>query len=189
MSEAKLTTTNIGVEKLKSLKRLSAQLGLKQVEFINAAVDYFRKTGIDPTKEIFSPREEIAKMTKRLDEVIGVIKTHERDKLGPLVEQLALFIAQFQEAFSSMVVKEDLRLLEFRYESMIQKLDRIKSLENQTSTGFQDSLKALRQLEEKEKVLAQLLALMFEALKNKSIIGSISEEDKKNFDNALRQVR
>ncbi|MFP4557644.1 MAG: BfmA/BtgA family mobilization protein [Bacteroidales bacterium] len=63
---------------------------MKQVEFINSAIDYFKKTGINPAAEIYTPREEIEMLRKRLEEVIKYLQVHERQKLGPLMERLIL---------------------------------------------------------------------------------------------------
>ena len=57
-----LTTTNIGTDELKRVKKLSSTFGLKQVDFINYSVRYFSRTGINPAEEIYSPREEIARL-------------------------------------------------------------------------------------------------------------------------------
>lgn len=188
MSDAKLTTTNIGVEQLKSLKKLSTKHGLKQVEFINASIDYFRKTGINPSEEIFSPREEIARLAKRQDEIIGVIKTHEK-KLAPLLERLALLDAQIRETTSNLIEKEDLRGIEHKIHGISSSVDRIRSIESAISTGFRDSLQSTNRVAETNRDTALLVSLIFDALKNKKVLGSITDEDIKNFENALRKIR
>ena len=68
-----LTTTNIGKSELKSLRSLAQKHNLKQVDFINHAIAYFKKTGINPADEIYSPREEISKLSHRVDQVIRFI--------------------------------------------------------------------------------------------------------------------
>lgn len=74
MDNNTLTTTNIGKEELKNLRKIASHHGLKQVEFVSASISYFRKTGINPAEEIYSLREEIERLTKRVDEVIKLMQ-------------------------------------------------------------------------------------------------------------------
>lgn len=111
MGSIKLTTTNISVDHLKYLKKLAEKNGLKQVEFINAMVDFFRKTGVNPVEEISSPREEIQKLTKRVDEVIRFMQYHEKNKLSPLFERMLLLDKQLKDTYSKVVTADDLKPL------------------------------------------------------------------------------
>src|SRR5690554_5157982 len=92
-----LTTTNIGKSELKSLRSLAQKHNLKQVDFINHAIAYFKKTGINPADEIYSPREEISKLSHRVDQVIRFIKTQEEKKLTPLLYELILISRKLNE--------------------------------------------------------------------------------------------
>jgi NifB/MoaA-like Fe-S oxidoreductase len=85
-----LTTTNIGKAELKSLRALARKHNLKQVDFINHSISYFKKTGINPADEIFSPREEINKLTTRVDQIVRFIRTQEEKKLTPLLDELTI---------------------------------------------------------------------------------------------------
>ena len=96
MDKKTITTTNIGIEELKHLRRLSKQHGLKQVEFINLSIQYFRKLGISPSEKIFTPREEFAILKKRVDEVVSFLVVHEK-KLSPLMERLILLEKKLSE--------------------------------------------------------------------------------------------
>lgn len=190
MSNTTLTTTNIAKDKLRSLRKLASHHNLKQVEFINAAIDYFRKTGINPAEEIYSPREEIARLTKRVDEVIRFLQVHERNKLLPLMERLILLEKKLSEGYGKVAEKEDIKKL----------LAGLQVLERQLAaniSGMSQNLVAQKErtqsgmdkLETQVMKLTMLVGLLFEAMRNRSKLGSMREEDIQNFEHALREVR
>lgn len=190
MSNTNLTTTNIAKDKLRSLRKLASQHSLKQVEFINAAIDYFRKTGINPAEEIYSPREEIARLTKRVDEVIRFLQVHERNKLSPLMERLILLERKLSEGYGKVAEKEDLKkliaglqVLERQLTSSISEVGQSLVAQNERAQTGMNTLKSLVVR------LAKLVGLLFEAMRNRSKLGSMREEDIQNFEHALREVR
>ena len=68
------------------LKKLSSNLDMTQGDFIAHAVEYFKKTGINPSEPIQSPREELTKVNKRINDVIAFIRTQESLYLKPILE-------------------------------------------------------------------------------------------------------
>lgn len=62
-----------------SLKKLCRKLGIKQKEFIPLAVDYFKKTGIDPQDPPDQITNDLQQITKRSENrLIGFIKTQDK---------------------------------------------------------------------------------------------------------------
>jgi hypothetical protein len=102
-----LTTTNIGLVQRDRLKLLSRKHGVSQVEFINACVEYFHKSQVNPLEPILSPKDEIAKLTKRVDQVVRFIRTQEEKKLDPLLNNLIIVERKFQEMLGQSLTRKD----------------------------------------------------------------------------------
>lgn len=191
MSTIKLTTTNIGVEELKHLKKLSIHHKLKQVEFINSAIDYFKKTGINPSEQIYSPREEIEMLKKRLEEVIKFLQVHEKQKLSPLMERLILLEKKLSENTSKESISindlNNISELIASYKNSIEgQLNRISLGINKFSENVNTSMIAQYELQKKT---AHLTGLLFECIRNRNLTGKMSESDIQNFENALSKIR
>ena len=190
MTDRNLTTVNIGSDVQKHLKKLAKHHGLSQVGFLNASVSYFRKTGINPAEEIYSPREEIARLTKRVDEVIRFMQTHEKQKLSPLMERLILLEKQLKENYSKTITIEDLNKMQKELASIVSNI--LLNIQNQGQLirkGFETSQENSVTIYNHQKRIVELFALMFEALKNRNMTGGIRDNDIKNFENALSKIR
>jgi hypothetical protein len=191
MSTIKLTTTNIGVEELKHLRKLSTHHKLKQVEFINSAIGYFRKTGINPSEEIYSPREEIEMLKKRVEEVIKFLQVHEKQKLSPLMERLILLEKKLSENTSKESISindlNEIGELIATYKNSIEgQLNRISIGINKFSENVNVGMSAQYEL---QKNTAQLIGLLFECIRNRNLTGKMNEIDIKNFENAISKIR
>jgi len=189
MDSNTLTTTNIGKEELKHLRKIANHHGLKQVEFINASISYFRKTGINPAEEIYSPREEIERLTKRVDEVIKFMQVHEKQKLSPLVERLILLERRLSETYSKIVTVDDLKSLG-NLTLQLGKQFEIQS--NKLSLGITRIPDAIKpdienQLRSQKNTIV-LIGLLYELFKSRGM-GGFREEDKKRFEDALSKIR
>lgn len=189
MSTTNLTTTNIGVDELKHLKKLALKHKLRQVEFINASISYFRKTGINPSEEIYSPREEIERLTKRVDEVIRFMQVHERQKLSPLTERLILLDKRINESISNLngenptqpvidlsLAKKDLGEIK---EDLFIKIERNRDY-------IKEDLTQLYLLQKKTLKIIELLFLCF---KHSRTGYGFQDNELKNLENALSEIR
>lgn len=63
----------------KKLKKLSATLNMSQGEFIDFAVTYFERVGLDPNTNV--------DILKRIDQLIRFIRTFEKENLIPLYKE------------------------------------------------------------------------------------------------------
>jgi len=70
----------IGIEKPvhEDLKTYCKKQGITQGDFVKYALGYFRKSGINPSDQPESVKEELSKIEKRLSQVIGFQKTFEK---------------------------------------------------------------------------------------------------------------
>ena len=168
-----LTTTNIGKSELKSLRSLAKTHNLKQVEFINHAIAYFKKTGINPSDQIFSPREEINKLSTRMDQVIGFIKTQEEKKLNPLLDELILISRRLNDQIEDQITIEHLGKL---YTLMMKIMEEEKNGQEFNSKEFEKIINGINKLprylleiEKRQELTNKFQENLFTAQKNKKI--------------------
>lgn len=102
-----LTTTNIGLPQRDTLKKIAKKNGVSQVEYINACVDYFSKSGVSPLEPFLSPAEEIKKLTKRVDQVVRFIRTQEEKKLDPILNDMIILERRIGEMVGQSLSRKD----------------------------------------------------------------------------------
>jgi tRNA U55 pseudouridine synthase TruB len=89
------------------VKTLSKTLNMELGEFVKHSAVYFKKTGIDPSKsENESPVKIMKELEKRVGQVVAYIKTHEQEKLNPLVDQLISLTRKLDEALKKLPASE-----------------------------------------------------------------------------------
>jgi virulence-associated protein VapD len=186
-----LTTTNIGKSELKSLRSLAQKHNLKQVDFINHAIAYFKKTGINPADEIYSPREEISKLSHRVDQVIRFIKTQEEKKLTPLLDELILISRKLNAQMENQVTAEHFNHLLKGQKLM---LEYSKSNREITIEAFDKTQKTITilpsRLEEIKQILAitkELHDILYQSLMNRSNIKGFRYEDIQKFQQTIER--
>jgi len=81
-----------------SLKSYCAKHELTMNNFVRAALTYFRTTGINPTDPPESVKEELARMEKRLNQVIAFQRTFERESMIPLLTRIKELIATIEQS-------------------------------------------------------------------------------------------
>ncbi|HAF30436.1 MAG TPA: hypothetical protein DCG75_15445 [Bacteroidales bacterium] len=161
-----LTTVNIDKASQKELKKLSQSWEMSQVEFLNNAIWYFKKTGINPISPIFSPKEEMAKMNKRLDQVIKFIRHQQTEKLNPLLDEIIIVERRLKENIATGINQDDL---------------------NPTTDGLKEILEIVREGKDNKINFRNVVVAMFEALrKSKSI--NMDEKDKERIIDAILKI-
>ena len=186
-----ITTTNIGKSELKSLRKLAQNHNLKQVEFINHAIAYFKKTGINPAEEIYSPREEINKLSHRVDQVIRFIKTQEEKKLNPLLDELILVNRKINDQLDGQInidhFHQILRILKHIVE--YSKMNHEVTLDGLEKT--QKSISGLPpRLDEIKEILTiskELHGVLYQAVMNRSKLKGFKYEDVQKFQQAIER--
>ena len=84
------------------LKTYCKKQGITQGDFVKYTLAYFRKSGINPADPPESVKEEIAKIEKRVSQLIGFQRTFERDNLLPLLEALTKTEGKIDQHFSTL---------------------------------------------------------------------------------------
>lgn len=164
-----LTTVNIDKASQKELKKLSQSWGMSQVEFLNHAIWYFKKTGIKPNSPIFSPMEEIAKMNKRLDQVIKFIRHQQTEKLNPLLDEVIIVERRLKENLAVGLNREDL-----------------ESLRNELAEVKKTGSFHVVQLDQTKKNLQKVIISFFEAFKNSEEINFQLKDQERLIDAILK---
>ena len=91
----------------KEVKIICKTLDVPYGKFVLYSAEYFRKTGIDPSKsDIESPYKAIKELEKRVGQVVAYIKTQEQDKLNPLLDQLISLTRKLDEALKKLPASE-----------------------------------------------------------------------------------
>lgn len=189
MKTSNLTTTNIGTEELKHLKKLATHHGLKQSEFINLAIAYFRHTGINPIDKTYSPREELERINKRVEEVIKFMQVHEKQKLTPLLERLMLLERRLSETYSKIVTVEDLKSLGNLTIQLSKQLDNQVNTLSTSIAKIPDKIKPdFENTNRIQRNTIVLIGLLYECMKNRNMTG-YRETDTKRFEDALSKIR
>lgn len=195
-----LTTVNINKESQKELKKLSKIWGGSQVESLNSMIWYFKKTGIDPKSPIYSPMEEIARLEKRLDQVIKFLRYMENEKLSPLLDELIISERRLKDFLASNTGTFDYKSFQPKLseiENLIKNIESnsrknqqyiIQEISKINQAFIKDITKNRVMIEESKVQISQLLKIFFEAMNNRSITGKLSEEDIKKFEYALYKV-
>jgi hypothetical protein len=186
-----LTTTNIGKSELKQLRILATRHNLKQVDFINHAIAYFKKTGINPAEEIFTPREEINKLSNRVDQVIRFIRTQEEKKLNPLLDELILVNRKINDQLDGQInidhFHQILRILKHIVE--YSKMNHEVTLDGLEKT--QKSISGLPpRLDEIKEILTiskELHGVLYQAVMNRSKLKGFKYEDVQKFQQAIER--
>ncbi len=193
---ANLTTVNIKKEYQKELKKLSQSWGMSQVEFINNAIWYFKKTGINPKSTIFSPKEEISKLEARLNQVLKFIRQQEKEKLNPLLDELIITERRLKESLALGIDKSDLDKIEVKIGEAINTITDANIIQIENSSKVMQKLSFLKsetnnkidQLSAKNKLVVELISILFEALKNRNLAGKFNQDDINNFEDAIHKV-
>jgi len=79
------------------LKSYCTKNGITQGDFVKFALSYFKRSGIDPSSPPESVRDELAKMSKRISQLIAFQKTFEQQQLLPLIETMYKLEAEIRE--------------------------------------------------------------------------------------------
>jgi hypothetical protein len=92
------------------IKELLLRSGIKtEKEYTEAMLDFFRKSGLDPTNDIKTVPGEISKLR---NVVVGFIREQEKKKLNPIIEQVQeLTEGMLKYIQEQAVTKEDLKKL------------------------------------------------------------------------------
>jgi len=96
----KYKTIRIYESDFKRLNQLCERYKITKTELIEAFIEFFYKTDLDPKKPT-NASKEIAKLKSQ---IISFIRTQEKDKLNPLITKQDLLITSFKTMLEDEIV-------------------------------------------------------------------------------------
>lgn len=91
----------------KEAKKLSETYDLNLGELMHDCIMYFKKTGMNPHEaDTESPYKAVKELDKHIGQIVGVLQTHEKKKLNPLLEQLIITSQQLDDTIKILPTTE-----------------------------------------------------------------------------------
>ncbi|MGL5318664.1 MAG: BfmA/BtgA family mobilization protein [Bacteroidales bacterium] len=103
-----ITTVSIDSETGAKLERLAKSNNLSKKALLSLMLDYFEKYGINPA-EHESPAQEMQKLIKRVDQIVGFIKVQEKELIRPLVASVSMTEERIKSDLDNIAKKEKLQ--------------------------------------------------------------------------------
>lgn len=165
-----ITTVSIDSETGAKLDRLAKSNNLSKKALLSLMLDYFEKYGINPA-EHESPAQEMQKLIKRVDQIVGFIKVQEKELIRPLVASVSMTEERIKSDLDNIAKKE--KLQEFidavsqntavQQEQKRKLIEAINQVETENKKRTDQTLQALRVLAEHldEKGKAGLIGKLF----------------------------
>lgn len=165
----------VGVEESthEALKKYCKKNGLTMGEFVTHALAYFMSSGISPTSPPQSVKEELTKIEKRVSQGIAFQKTFERDRLNPLLSDLAEAVVMIRKS-GNAATTEDVEIWANKLFHTLQEkahkpqMDKIKKMEENIQTTEMKTLEELTSIKEQ---LNEMMGKLEEQLNKKGLFG------------------
>nr|WP_319400900.1 BfmA/BtgA family mobilization protein [uncultured Carboxylicivirga sp.] len=106
------TTINISKVHYKQLKTLSKRFGVSNLQFINAAVNFLRTSGVNPLDKNIGAAEQFKRLEKRNDEILRFFRVFESQKLQPILDNLIITQRMLDEKTSDIPTCKDIKDIE-----------------------------------------------------------------------------
>lgn len=150
-----ITTVSIDSETGAKLDRLAKSNNLSKKALLSLMLDYFERYGINPA-EHESPAQEMQKLIKRVDQIVGFIKVQEKELIRPLVASVSMTEERIKVDLDNIAKKE--KLQEFidavskntavQQEQKRKLMEAINQVETENKKRTDQTLQALRVLAE-----------------------------------------
>ena len=160
------------------LKKIAKMHGLSQGEFVEASVQYFKRTGENPGDPRESPKASLEEMNKRLSQVIGFIKAQEQKTLLPLIDNSILINKRVEKLLDDKsLVKINENIKTFAHYLQEEKKEYVSSIGK-----IQDNLNNnMKVLEGKQDAMFPFFGIMLELMRyQKGLLKDKRKEDELN---------
>jgi hypothetical protein len=147
MGEHKRRTINVSGTTHKELKALCKAQKKSIVEFIQYGVLYFKQTGIDPeVAQTDSPQKNIRELTKRVEQIKGMIEAPVQDKMKSLFENIMILVRRSESLFNEAPKEATFKTVITRLEEMMEEdqkyhSEQLKAQHNFYTESIEDILK------------------------------------------------
>lgn len=185
----KSTLTTIGIDKQtnKLVDKLCKRYSLKKGEIVRLAFSYIDKASINPSESPESVKTELAKIKKRMDDIVRFIRHYEEEKLNPMIRISYDTANRFENNTRDLknLLKEDIETSDNLTKGLMQVLDKnMKTLAehiNKQGTIINNLVKRQTQT---ERIQIRLLSL-YEEL---SACGITEGKKKEQLRNEIKQL-
>ena len=132
-----MKTVSINEPTHKELKALCKTHKKSIVEFMQFGVLYFKQTGIDPEHAFSeSPQKAIKELSKRVEQIIGLIKTQEQEKINPLLETIMMLVRRLEMMLNDAPKETSFKAVITRMETMMEEDEKYHSQQMKAQDKF-----------------------------------------------------
>lgn len=154
----------VGVEQSthEALKKYCKKNEMTMGEFVTHALAYFMNSGVNPNTPPESVKEELAKIEKRVSQSIAFQKTFERDKLNPLLSDLAEAIVLVKKSGNAATNEEVGQWVNKLFANIADKIYKPQTamLEKMERNTYQTEREILGEVQDIKKQLSDLQQLL-----------------------------
>lgn len=140
------------------VKKYCQKQGISMAEFVKVAHEYFQKSAINPSDPPQSVKEELTKIEKRVSQSIAFQKTFERDKLNPLLSDLAEAIVLVKKSGNAATNEEVGQWITKLFSNIAEKMHKPQTamLEKMERSTYQTEREILGEVQDIKKQLSDL---------------------------------
>lgn len=131
-NEKETTTVALSITDNQRLTEFCKAYAIPKKDFIGIILNYLEINGINP-KTHHTPKTELEKITKRINQLFAFIKTQEKDYTRPALEAVLATENRMQNSISTLATKNDLN--ELRIKDMLNQLLQLLQNSNQEQTN------------------------------------------------------
>lgn len=155
------------------VKKYCKKHGISMAEFVKVAHAYFQKSGINPSDTPQSVKEELAKIEKRISQSIAFQKTFERDRLSPLLSDMAEAIVLIKRSGNATTNEEVGQWITKLFSSIAEKMHKpqMAMLQKMEKMASQTEGEILSEVQDLKKQIGELQQHISELGNKKSIFG------------------
>lgn len=139
------TTVTIDLSTASKIDKLSRQNNMTKKDFIRATMDYIERNGINPL-EHESPSKEMNKLIKRIDQIVGFMRTQEKEILRPVYEAILSSEERIKFSLDNMLSKQDIKPISDKLQFILSDLSENKKTLNISKLSQEEGLKLLAKL-------------------------------------------
>jgi len=129
------STVAISSDDTKRLDRFCKNNSITKKDFISLSLIYFEREGVNPAKHE-TPRAEMGKVTKRLDQFFAFMKKQEQDILKPMYHEFIQSNKQVNVSLNKIVDNQKI-LNQSHNKSLQDVIDGVKLILNQVESSLQ----------------------------------------------------
>jgi len=182
-----LTTIGIDKQTNKQIDKLCKRYSLKKGEIVRLTFSYIDKASINPSESPESVKTELAKIKKRMDDIVRFIRHYEEEKLNPMIRISYDTANRFDDTTKELkdVLKENIQTSDNLTKGLMQVFDKnLKTLAEHINKQGTIINNLVKRQARTEQIQLKLLSL-YEEL---SACGITEGKKKEQLRNEIKQL-